>query len=72
MDKDRFKSSKQVQMDTTRIPFSSTPIQDLSDDCETCVFYYLDAPRFCEGGKCKKHECSCGYGFTCNDYEKMN
>lgn len=70
VDKSRFKSSYDLEMNRDGFPWESVPIQDMSDDCETCYNYYLDAPAFCEGGKCRKFGCSCGYGFTCWDYMK--
>lgn len=48
--------------------YRSEPFGDFDTDCETCQ-QYLDNGNMCEGGKCKLHNISCGYGFTCNDYK---
>ncbi len=51
------------------ILFISEPFGDFNKDCETCE-QYLDSGNMSEGGKCKLHNISCGYGFTCKDYKK--
>jgi hypothetical protein len=48
-------------------PFTS----GFDEDCESgCDNYLKNYPYFIEGGWCKLHKCNCGYGFTCDDFER--
>lgn len=49
------------------ILYESDPFGDFDRDCETCQLY-LSGGNMITGGKCKLHNISCGYGFTCENY----
>jgi hypothetical protein len=49
--------------------YVSEPIQDFQEDCEHCKNFLRDCP-IVEGGDCSLHNCTCGWGFTCDDFEE--
>jgi hypothetical protein len=47
----------------------SEPFQPFETDCDNCKHFYSFPLKY-PGGDCMLHGFSCGYGFTCKDFEK--
>ena len=51
------------------ILYKLEPFGDFDEDCETCQ-NYRDGGNMTDGGDCKLHNISCGYGFTCDNHKR--
>jgi len=49
--------------------YVSEPLQGFEGECEGCKNFIKNYPYYIEGGWCKLHKCSCGWGFTCDDFK---
>jgi hypothetical protein len=50
--------------------YVANPICDFNGQCTDCKNYTENSLHYVEGGQCKLHKCSCGWGFTCDDFTK--
>jgi hypothetical protein len=65
-------SKKDIKLEkVNEFLYVSEPLRDFDGQCEyQCKNYLKNYPYFIEGGWCKLHKCNCGYGFTCDDFDR--
>lgn len=59
-----------IEVRDSNILMKSEPFQVFLHDCSYCDNYVDSNCGYIEGGHCKKHHISCGWGFTCKDWEQ--
>jgi hypothetical protein len=50
--------------------YVSEPLCNFNEQCTLCKNYWEDSYRhYIEGGICNLHKCTCGWGFTCDNFK---
>lgn len=49
--------------------YVAKPFGGFIGDCEDCEHIYNNHQGLSTGGLCDLHNCGCGYGFVCKDYD---
>jgi len=49
----------------------SQPLRNFNGQCTDCNYYIEDKyNHYTEDGQCNLYKCTCGWGFTCDDFIK--